>query len=315
MKEILHESFLGVAGGGNRGSQFSGSPKRRLCAVARLVGARGIDWTLECATLFSTPVAADRVKFLHRKTERINHRVAGLAGHRAGLEGHLLPGCTLQMQCIGHRHHGLLWRLEHIAQHGACQKNAAMNWRCRTRIRQDAHRVGMRKHAGTPAIVQPYATKRCVGRQVHAVERRKPAVDGHLRIGKEPPKVGASSFRLMPPDGVINEELEAGAEVGSDFWRELRVAGLILDDFRAVFDSQPAEEKIADLRPRAAVVHHSLGLLGDLFDCEEAVLRCGIPKRLVGNRVPKAKRKAGGRGKGNRRSRVGRIGSPARLPE
>ena len=224
MEEVLHERLLGIAAGGHVVAKLPRPLKRGCRALPWLVGTRGIDRLLPRdgfgRALLYGAIPTDRVELFEREAQRIDHRMAGLAGDAARLDGDAFAGREIGMLVWRQRGDCLLGRLENVAHHAAGEEHAAVDRRRCCGVGEHARHVGVRQHARTAAAIEPHAAKRRVCRQIDAVERSEPPVHVDLVVGEQSPEIGTAA-RAPSPDGIIHQHFQARPQIRRDLRGEL----------------------------------------------------------------------------------------------
>ena len=289
MEELLDEGLAGVGAVDEVGGQFAAAAEGRFGPLPGLVRAGRIDRPDRVALPLLGPVAAERVELLEREAERVDHRVAGLAGHGLGLERDPLAGGEVGMGIGSQRHDRLLRRLEHVAQHAPREEHAPVDRRRLVGVGQQAHQVGMREHARAAAGVDPDRPEGGVGPERGAVERGHATAQPDLLGGEEPAEAVAAAVERL-----VHRQKQARPQVGEHVRRKLGVLGRVLGDLPRLGDPQPVQQEVAELGLRAPVGKQTLGVESHLVGPTELLAAGRVPEVSIRQRVAQAVGEPGG---------------------
>ena len=146
--------------------------------------------------------------------------MAALAAHRCGLQVDAFTGGEIRMEICGQRCHRLRWRLQHVAEHVACEKNATVDGGGVVGVGPQTEKIGMGQHSGPLAVIKCDRTVGSGVGDVDAVKRPQRSIEKHLRGGEQAAEVARSATGGVG-EQMIELEMKARSHARRDPWREL----------------------------------------------------------------------------------------------
>ena len=164
---------MGLRACGEEAGQVHGPLESDDGSVGPFIGSPRIDRLV----LLLGPEAADRIEQLHRKTERVDHRVTRGARFGPGLLVDPLARGQVRVQVRRQRRDRFLGRTQTATEQASGHEDAAVNRRGGRVVGEPGHQEGMGHQTGAGLRIEPDAPEGSVFRQIGPVNGREPAVE------------------------------------------------------------------------------------------------------------------------------------------